>query len=51
MEKSIVFVKEGVLSALGAFAECFEESFAGQYESVINLIFNIFAYSTKKEFR
>lgn len=51
LDKSIVFVKEGVLSALSAFAECYQETFATQYDSVINLIFNIFAHSQKKEFR
>lgn len=51
LDKGIVFVKEGVLSALGAFSECFEEAFAAQYDSVLNLIFNIFAFSSKKEFK
>lgn len=44
LDKSIVFVKEAVLSALSAFAEGFQESFEAQYDSVVQLIFNIFAY-------
>lgn len=51
LDKSIVFVKEGVLSALSAFAECYMETFATQYDSIINLIFSIFAHSSKKEFK
>jgi hypothetical protein len=42
LNNNIVFVKEAVLSALGAFSECCVLSFASQYDDIINIIFNIF---------
>lgn len=51
LEKGIVFVKEAVLSAMSAFAESCTDKFESQFDFIVNLIFNIFAYSDKKEFR
>lgn len=51
LDKGIVFVKEAVLSAMSAFAESCTDKFESQFDFIINMIFNIFAYSEKKEFK
>ena len=51
INNNIVFVKEGVLSAMGALAECCKTEFAKVYDNIIQLLFNIFQNTTKKEFK
>lgn len=51
MNNSIVFVKEAVLSALGALAECCQDEFSKVFDDVINLLFNIFQNTAKKEYK
>lgn len=51
LDKGIVFVKEAVLSAMSAFAESCTDKFESQFDFIVNMIFNIFAYSEKKEFK
>ncbi len=42
LNNNIVFVKEAVLSAMGALAECSKDEFAKVYDNILQLIFNIF---------
>lgn len=51
LNNNIVFVKEAVLSAMGALAESCKEEFSKVYDSVIQLLFNIFQNTSKKEFK